>query len=95
MKSKNGETTTDSKNGRSTGECKESEIDSHLSCQSTILTDSDSDIDSDSYSYSNSEECEDDAKSEWEDTVHEYNSDSKEENYLELDRELKDNVDTE
>ena len=62
MKSKNGETTTDSKKGRSTGECKESEIDSHLSCQSTIL----SDIDSDSYSdsYSNSEECEDDAKSE-------------------------------
>jgi len=91
MKSKNGETTTDSKKGRSTGECKESEIDSHLSCQSTILSDSDSD----SYSYSNSEECEDDAKSEWEDTVHEYNSESKEENYLELDRELKDNVDTE
>ena len=93
MKSKNGETTTDSKKGRSTGECKESEIDSHLSCQSTIL--SDSYRYSSSYSYSNSEECEDDAKSEWEDTVHEYNSESKEENYLELDRELKDNVDTE
>ena len=46
-KRKSGETTTGSEKGRSTGERKESEMDSQLSGQLAILSDSDSDNDRD------------------------------------------------